>query len=132
MKTVIRQMREERCPEHVRNEVQRSVAAIATPARGLHRLRLVLGTAAAIVVVWALVFALRPGPSQETAQTVPDEQRSVPQRTARQAYASLASIGIALQEAGNRSGTIIFQETLPLLRQGLETTKNAINSQNNL
>lgn len=126
MKTIIREMREERCPKHVLNEVRRSIAMTEGPAPQSLRLRLAIGTVAAVALAWALFWVFTPGPSKELATTAPKPRPSNPERTAHEAYASLASIGMALQEASTRSGTIILKQTLPLLRQGLETTKHAI------
>jgi hypothetical protein len=126
MKTIIERMRSERCPERVLEKVRQSIAADRRPAAVGNRVRLGLGFAAAILVVGATVFLLTPVPSSNRASMnlAPAPQLQTVDK--REIYASLASIGLVLREAGSRSGTIILQETLPLLRQGLETTKNAI------
>lgn len=126
MKTVIDRLRSERCPEHVLEKVERSIAARPKPAFGHRRVHLAWATAVVILALAAAILVLKPGPSREPAQATLSESPPATGRTAREAYASLASIGLVLREAGSRSGTIILQETLPVLRRGLETTQNAI------
>jgi len=130
MKTIIRRLRSERCPERVLEKVRRAVAGDRAPAVGLGRIRLGLGAATVLLVLSATLFLLKPGPKLDLTQAPLPRSQPPEGTTSRQIYASLGSMGMVLQEAGNRSGTIIFQETFPLLRQGLETTKNAITPKN--
>jgi hypothetical protein len=126
IKAMIEQMRSERCPERVIEKVRQTIAANRRPATVGSRLRVGLSFATAVLVVGATVFFLMPVPPIDRGSvhlTPTPQSQSVDKQ---ELYASLASIGLVLREAGNRSGTIILQETLPLMRRGLETTKNAI------
>ena len=126
IKTMIERMRSERCPERVLEKVRESIATDRRSAAPGNRLRIGLSLATAVVVVGTVLFLLMPVPSNDrgSVNLTPAPQ---PQTVDKQElYAALASLGLVLREAGSRSGTIILQETLPLLRQGLETTKNAI------
>ncbi len=126
LKTAIDRMRSERCPDYVLQKVNQQVAGDLqrTARKNLVRLRLVVATL--ILLMGAAFYFLQPGPSRDAVVAQLENPGTSPDRTTHEIYASLASIGLVLQEAGNRSGTIILQETLPLLRQGLETAKNAI------
>jgi hypothetical protein len=126
IKTMIERMRSERCPDRVLEKVRKSIAAEHRPPALGNRVRIGLSLATAVLIVGTALFLFMPVPSSDRASInlAPEPQ---PQAVDKQElYASLASLGLVLREAGNRSGTIILQETLPLLRQGLETTKNAI------
>jgi len=126
IKTMIERMRSERCPERVLEKVRQSIAANRRPAALASRVRVGLSLATAVLIVGTALFLFMPVPSIDRGSVnVPaaPQPQTVDQQ---ELYASLASLGLVLREAGSRSGTIILQETLPLLRQGLETTKNAI------
>ena len=130
VKQIIRSMRSERCPERVFEEVQRTIAATRPPATVARRIRAGLGFALASLLIFLAFVASRPGPSDQTATTVLNPPPHSHGTGNHELYAALASIGLALQEAGTRSGTLIIQETLPLFERGIETTRNAITLQN--
>jgi hypothetical protein len=130
MKRVVREMRWERCPKRVLGSVRSEIGAMRARDHSLVRMRLVAGVCALVALVCVVSVLLAPRSSPEEVLVESDSGEIQQESSVHEVYASLASIGMALEEAGTRSGTIILQQTLPLLRQGLETTQQVIKKEN--
>jgi hypothetical protein len=122
---LIRELKNEKCPQRVRDQVRGRIAARESSPRGL---RLAIPMAFAVVVVAAGLFVW-----QQQAREHAREQARLAQltlertRVARQAEDALGLVGSMLLSAGNDSGQIISDRTVPPLRNSFEAAKNKIN-----
>ena len=135
LKAILDSMRSERCPRRVLDRVEREAFRRESimPTGKRIRVQWLGGVAVGVVTVIAAALLWPFGSSPEGARVAEGSVASMrAERVAQETYASLTSIGLALREAGSRSGRIILEETLPRVRQGLETTKQAIRPEGRL
>ena len=118
---LIRDLKNEACPQRVRDKVRGQIAAREL-SHG--RLRYAFPMAIAILVVACSLSVWRWN-AVETAR----EQARLAERIqiASQAQDALGLVGSVLLDASAHSQQIISDRTVPPLRNSLETTKNKIN-----
>ncbi len=121
-------LRAERCPEHVMNDVR---ARIHAQRRQVRAVRLRWVAAAAVFLVMLSITALRWSRDQEVPATVHAARLEEAKRVTQQAELSLTYIGKTLRRAGESSGETILEVSLPRLRQGLRTAREAISPKPN-
>jgi anti-sigma factor RsiW len=118
---LIRELKNEKCPQRVRDHVRGRIAARESSPRGL-RLAIPVTLAGMVLLCGLLVW-------QQQARERAWQQARLAQRTrvARQAEDALGLVGSMLLSAGNDSGQIISDRTVPPLRNSFEAAKNKIN-----
>lgn len=125
LERLIRELRQETCPQRVLDEVRRRTAA---PAARPARWRFALPVALAAVVllcslaIWPWLSASHGrSPARLTGLAAPARTQVVSQ-----AEDALGLMGRALANAGTRSEKIISDRTVPSLRHSFQITRNKI------
>lgn len=120
---IIRELRNETCPERVLAETARRISAQAPPPRPY---RFAIGAAFAGLALLYCLAILQPStplitrqPSKEARSPAPADRA----QTTLQAKAALAFIGRVLVDAGERSQKTIFDQAVPPLRNSIDTAK---------
>jgi hypothetical protein len=120
------ELRRERCPKRVLDEVSRRIAKEARPQPRLKIAAVVAGAA----VLCAILLWMRPvGPDthgQPRAGAPPSADSA---RAAQEAKLALGCIGTVLRDAGARSEEAILKGAVPPLRNSLQTVKNKLENQ---
>jgi anti-sigma factor RsiW len=120
---LIRELKNEKCPQRARDRVRGRIAA-REPSRPRFDLTVPLTVA---VVALACGLFLGRQQTRKYAQDALLVQRSVERaQVAHQARNALGFVGSVLLSAGNDSGQIISDRTVPPLRSSFETAKNKI------
>ncbi len=127
LKKLTRELRAERCPEAVLDRVQ---AQVAQERRG--RLVYYVGWAAtAVFVIGILTVPLvRWSNQQPVVQPIMPGSIEERREVRKQAHLALAVFGQTLKRAGDHSRDTILEVSLPRLRQGLRTAREAISIPN--
>jgi hypothetical protein len=125
LQRLARELRTERCPARVLDQVQQQIARRGPP---IHRFRLAAAGVAVCVAAVALVVTLRFWPGGRTAGRVeaPPSARAEHVRVAREASLALAYIGGVLLEAKEHNETKLLNEAVPRLRSGFEAASKII------
>ncbi len=121
---LIRALKNEKCPQRVRERVRGRIAARESSPR---RLRLVIPAALAGVVLVCGFFVWQQQVREHARQQALAQLTLERTRVARQAEQALGFVGSMLLSAGNDSGQIISDRTVPPLRNSFEAAKNKIN-----
>ena len=124
---LIRELRNETCPQRVFDEAARRISAQAPPAR-----RFGFGfrvAFASLVLLCCLSFWRRPdAPNTERRAESPAPATADRAEIGRQAETALAFIGSVLADAGDRSQRVIFNEAVPPLRNSFDIAKDKISN----
>jgi hypothetical protein len=122
---LVRELRQETCPQRVFDEIARRIAAQASRRR---RFRYgIPATATILVLLCGLAVWRGPQRGNNERQAKLAEQAALDRRQiARQTEGALGLLGSILLDAGAHSETVIFNRAVPPLRNGLETAKNKI------
>jgi hypothetical protein len=121
---LIRALKNEKCPQRVRERVRGRIAARESSP---HRLRLAIPVALAGVVLVCGFFVWQQQVRERARQQALAQLTLERTRVARQAEQALGFVGSMLLSAGNDSGQIISDRTVPPLRNSFEAAKNKIN-----
>src|SRR4051812_9402457 len=126
---LIRELKSEKCPQRVRDQVRGRISARESSPRRL-RLAVPFAVASAALACGLIAGQLQAHKYLREAQLA---QRSVERaRVAHQAENALGFVGSVLLSAGNDPGQIISDRAVPPLRNSFETAKNKITQQINL
>jgi type VI protein secretion system component VasK len=122
---LIRELKKEKCPQRVRDEVRGRIAARESSPR---RLRLATSLAFAALVLVCCLSVWRWHAAENARQQAQLAQRTMLARAqvTDQAAAALRLVGGALLDAGARSEKVISDRAVPPLRNSLELAKNKI------
>jgi CHASE1-domain containing sensor protein len=122
---LIRELKNEKCPQRVRDHLRGRIAAKESSSR---RLRLAIPVAFAVVVLLCGLFVWQQQAREHARQQARLAQLTLERaQVARQAEQALGLVGSMLLSAGNDSGQIISDRTVPPLRNSFEAAKNKIN-----
>jgi hypothetical protein len=126
LQRLVRQLREDVCPQRVRDEVARRISRQPSPPS---RFRFATTIAiAALVLLGCLVLWQRTADNPIKRQPQLAQQSSLDRaQVVAQAEGALGIIGDVLLDAGAHSEKAIIKGTLPPLRNSFETTKDKIN-----
>lgn len=118
---LIRELKEEKCPQRVRDQVRGRIAARESSPPRL-RLAVPMAITAIVLTCGLIVWQWQ---AREYARQARLVQLSVERaRVAHQAEDALGFVGSVLLSAGNDSGKIISDRTVPPLRNSFEAAKN--------
>ena len=127
---LVRELKSEKCPQRVHDEVRGRLSARQSSSP---RLRLAISMALAALVLLCSLFVWRQQARERTRQRARLAQLTLERtQVARQAENALGLVGSMLLSAGNDSGQIISDRTVPPLRNSFETAKTKINQYINL
>jgi anti-sigma factor RsiW len=122
---LIRELKNEKCPQRVRDQVRGRIAARETSPR---RLRLAIPMAfAGLMLACGLLVWQRLAREHVRQQAQLAQLTAERARVAHQAENALGLVGSVLLSAGNDSGKIISDRAVPPLRDSFETAKNKLN-----
>ena len=116
---LIRELKNEKCPQRVRDQARGRISARASSPRGL-RLAIPVATAGLVLACALIVWQWQAHHYARQAQLARRAQ------VAHQAENALGLVGSVLISAGTDSGQIISDRTVPPLRDSIETAKNKI------
>lgn len=120
---LVRELKNEKCPQRVRDQVRGRIAARETAPR----LRFAIPMAFAVVILLCGLFVWQQQARERARQKALAQLTLERARVAHQAENALGLVGSMLLSAGNDSGQIISDRTVPPLRNSFETAKNKIN-----
>jgi len=118
---LIRELKNEKCPQRLRDEARGRIAARETSPRRL-RLAFPMALAGLMLACGLLGWQRHARHRTELAQLTAERAR-----VAHQAENALGLVGSVLLSAGNDSGKIISDRTVPALRDSFETAKKTLN-----
>ena len=121
---LIRELKNEQCPQRVRDQVRGRIAARESAPP---RLRLAVSVAMAVVVLLCGLVVWRWRAHEYTRQAQLAQLSVRRAQVAHQAEDALDLVGSVLLSAGTDSGQIISDRTVPPLRNSFETARNKIN-----
>lgn len=120
-----RELQKETCPQRVRDEVQRKISARVSSPRWL-RLAIPLAVAGLVLVcgisVWHRQAERNARRQAELAELALRDRAQI----AHQAEDAFGLIGSVLANAGTHSERVIYDRTVPPLRNSLQTANNKI------
>jgi hypothetical protein len=122
---IIRELKNETCPQRVRDKARGQISARESSSR---RLRYAVPMAIACVVLVCCLSVWQWHAAQTARQQASLAELNARERArvAGQAEDALGLVGSVLLDAGAHSEKIISDRTVPSLRNSLETTKNKI------
>jgi hypothetical protein len=125
LQQLARELRNQRCPQRVLDEVARRIAEQTPPPNPL-RYRIGVALAASVVlcsiVLWRWPVGRSSQPTAEVAQTQPIDRVQI----ARQVEGTFAYIGQVMADASAHSQRVILNDAVPQLRNSFETAKDKI------
>jgi hypothetical protein len=128
LQQLTRELRNERCPQRVLDEVARRIAA-ETPPPNPFRYRIAMAVAASIVLGGGVLLRW---PIREGSRHAPEitQMRATDRvQVARQVEGTFAYIGQVMVDASAHSQRVILNDAVPQLRNSFETAKDKIMNQ---
>jgi hypothetical protein len=119
---LIRELKNEKCPKRVRDQVRGRISAREFSSRRL-RLAFPLAIAGVVLACGLMVWQWQARDARQARLAQLSVERA---RVAHQAEDALGFVGSVLLNAGNDSGQIISDRTVPPLRNSFETAKTKI------
>ena len=123
IKDYLAERRQEKCPDRVYEQVKATRPQSKSTAASTQFIPWLATSVALITLFISVIPSWRPTPAITQPRT---QQAEDSEKTLREAYASISLIGHTLLAAGQRSGQIVIEETLPSLKDGYENTKQTL------
>ncbi len=123
LKRLVEELRRERCPQRVLDEVARR---LPRPARSRLRVGFAMAVVAAVVLSALTLWRWPADHITREKANAGSPLSTESARAAQQAGVAFECLGAALRDAGARSEEIILKSAVPPLRNSLQTAKNII------